>query len=180
MSPEDLVLTPTGLRFWNRRFPATWGRGGIVVEKREGDGATPVGRHGIVGMLYRPDRMAKPVDWAVPIRPRDLWCDDPKHADYNLMVQAPFSGSAEALRRADRLYDLVILTNWNWPFARKDGGGHGSAIFIHRWHRRCAPTAGCVALDPSDLFWIAQRITSQTKLLVERPTHLPSASAKPT
>ncbi|MEM8978323.1 MAG: L,D-transpeptidase family protein [Pseudomonadota bacterium] len=166
MSPEDLVVTPTGLRFWNRFFPMTLGRSGISSHKREGDGATPAGRHGIVGMLYRPDRMAKPADWAVPILPRDLWCDDPKHEDYNLMVKAPFQGSAEQLRRADPLYDLVILTNWNWPFARKDEGGHGSAIFIHRWRRPGAATEGCIALDPVHLLWIAERISYQTKLVV--------------
>ena len=167
MTPEDLVLTPRGLRFWNHHFPATWGRGGITRKKREGDRCTPVGHHGLVGLLYRPDRMDKPTDWAVPIHPRDLWCDDPKHGDYNLMVRGPFGGSAECLRRADPLYDLVILTNWNWPFARKDEGGHGSAIFIHRWRRPGYPTEGCIGLDPVHLWWIAQRITYKTQLVIK-------------
>ena len=38
----------------------------------------------------------------------------------------------ERLRRADPLYDLVILTDWNWPSAER---GRGSAIFMHRWRR---------------------------------------------
>ncbi|HBK15781.1 MAG TPA: hypothetical protein DDZ54_09220, partial [Erythrobacter sp.] len=53
MTPNDLVLTPTGLRFGGRRYPCTIGRGGISGAKREGDGATPAGIHRIVGMLYR-------------------------------------------------------------------------------------------------------------------------------
>ena len=73
----DLVLGPTGMRFLGRRFPCTIGRGGVVADKREGDGGTPVGAHEIIGMLYRPDRMTPPVPWARPIGPRDLWCDDP-------------------------------------------------------------------------------------------------------
>ena len=163
---DDLVLAKSGLRFRGKKFPCTHGRGGIRQDKREGDGATPVGVHRIVGMLFRPDRMAQPADWAVPIRAGDLWCDDPASEDYNLMVRKPFGQSAEALRRADPLYDLVLITDWNWPYARR---GRGSAIFIHRWRRPGHPTAGCVALRPDHLLWIAQRITHSTRLIVPYP-----------
>jgi len=163
MSPQDMVLTPTGLRFMGRVWPCTIGRGGVTGDKREGDGATPKGTHGIVGMLYRPDRMARPADWAVPIRPGDLWSDDPRHEDYNLMVRAPYGWSHEALRRADPLYDLVLITDWNWPRADR---GKGSAIFIHQWRRPGTPTAGCVALRRDHLRWIAGRIDYGTRLIV--------------
>ncbi len=163
MNTTDLVVTPRGLRFLNRRFPRTVGRGGITDRKREGDGATPRGVHRLVGMLYRPDRMARPADWALPIRPGDLWSDDPAHEDYNLMVRAPYPHSHEVLRRADPMYDLVILTDWNWPYAQR---GRGSAIFIHRWRRPGYPTAGCIGLRPTDLAWIAARIRYETRLIV--------------
>jgi len=163
MKPTDLVVTPTGLRFMNRRFACTLGRGGVTNDKREGDGASPRGVHDIVGLLYRPDRMGRPVDWAVPIRPGDLWSDDPGHEDYNLMVRAPYPHSHEALRRADPMYDLVLITNWNWPHAER---GRGSAIFIHQWRRPGFPTAGCVGLARRDLLWIAQRIEIGTKLRI--------------
>ncbi|MCF6444783.1 L,D-transpeptidase [Nereida sp. MMG025] len=162
-TPEDLVLTPKGVRFWNRHFPCTIGKSGVTDNKREGDGATPRGIHGIVGMLYRPDRMDKPTDWAVPIKPGDLWSDDPHHEDYNLMVRAPYPHSHERLRRADPLYDLVVLTDWNWPRAEYKAG---SAIFIHAWRRQGYPTEGCVAFRPDHLWWIAQRITYRTRLVV--------------
>jgi len=116
-----------------------------------------------VGMLYRPDRMARPADWALPIRPGDLWSDDPAHEDYNLMVRAPYPHSHEVLRRADPMYDLVILTDWNWPYAQR---GRGSAIFIHRWRRPGYPTAGCIGLRPTALAWIAARIRYETRLIV--------------
>lgn len=163
MRPTDLVVTPLGLRFLGRRFPCTVGRGGIRTHKREGDGATPRGIHGLIGMLYRPDRMARPADWARPIGPCDLWSDDPTHEDYNLMVRAPYAHSHERLRRADPMYDLVILTDWNWPQAER---GAGSAIFIHAWRRPGAPTEGCVALGARDLAWIAPRIRFGTRLIV--------------
>lgn len=158
-----MVLTPQGVRFAGRLVPCVTGKGGVVSDKREGDGATPRGVHGIVGMLYRPDRMARPTDWALPIGPRDLWCDDPGHEDYNLMVRAPFAASHERLQRADPLYDLVILTDWNWPRAEYR---RGSAIFLHRWRRPGYPTEGCVAFAPDHLLWIAKRITFGTRLIV--------------
>jgi len=158
-----MVLTRRGLRFAGRMWPCVVGRGGVSTRKREGDGATPAGVHRIVGMLYRPERMERPADWALPIRPGDLWSDDPGHEDYNLMVHAPYPHSHERLRRADPLYDLVILTDWNWPYAVK---GRGSAIFLHRWRRPGYPTEGCIAFAPRDLTAIAARISYQTRLVV--------------
>jgi len=157
------VLTPKGLRFLGRTFPCSVGRGGIRENKREGDGATPAGTHQVVGLLYRPGRIARPAGWALPIRPGNLWSDDPSDPDYNLMVRAPHAYSHEKLHRADRLYDLVILTNWNWPRARK---GAGSAIFLHRWRRPGHPTEGCIALNPRHLAWIAARIPYATQLII--------------
>ncbi|WP_136646357.1 L,D-transpeptidase [Tabrizicola sp. YIM 78059] len=165
MKREDIVVTATGARFMGRRFACTIGRAGIVParDKREGDGATPAGEHRLVGMFYRPDRLTRPAEWALPIGPLDLWSDDPRDPDYNLMVRAPHDFSHERLRRPDPMYDLVILTDWNWPHADP---GRGSAIFLHQWRRPGAPTAGCVAFSRRDLHWIAPRITHQTRLIV--------------
>ena len=168
MTPADLVVTPMGLRFLGRVFPCTVGRGGIIAaaDKREGDGATPAGVHRLVGMLYRPDRMARPAGWALPIGLMDLWSDDPRDADYNRMVRAPHGFSHERLRRADPMYDLVIVIGWNWPDAKP---GRGSAIFLHQWRRPGARTAGCVALSRRDLHWIAARVVPGTRLVVRAP-----------
>ena len=163
MTPDDLVLTPQGLRFQGALYPCTIGKGGINSRKTEGDGATPCGIHRIVGMLYRPDRIAQPTHWAVPIGPVDLWSDDPKSEDYNHMVTAPYPYSHEVLRRADPLYDLVILTDWNWPYSVS---GRGSAIFIHQWRRAGYPTEGCIALNRAHLNRIARRIKHRTRLII--------------
>ncbi len=160
-----MVLTPKGLRFRGRRFPCTIGKGGLSRAKREGDGTTPVGTHRIVGILYRPDRLPRPTDWAVPIGPSDLWSDDVEDPDYNLMVRAPHAFSHERLRRADPLYDLVILTDWNWPQAVP---GRGSAIFLHQWRRAGYPTQGCVAFRREHLMWIARHIGHGTRLIIPR------------
>jgi L,D-peptidoglycan transpeptidase YkuD (ErfK/YbiS/YcfS/YnhG family) len=159
----DMVLTPRGLRMGNRTIPCSIGLGGLTQHKREGDGSTPVGTHRIVGMLYRPDRMERPADWAIPIKPFDLWSDDVCDIDYNMMVRAPHHYSHEILRRSDPMYDLVILTNWNWPYPKK---GAGSAIFIHEWHRPHAPTAGCIGLSRANLLWVAKHIRYETQLII--------------
>lgn len=163
MTPLDLVVTPTGLRFLGRTFPCTIGRNGVTDDKREGDGCTPRGTHALIGMLYRPDRIARPADWALPIGLSDLWSDDPRDEDYNLMVRAPHPFSHEHLRRPDPLYDLVVLTGWNWPRAIRKAG---SAIFIHQWRRPGAPTAGCIGLPRAALHWIAPRISVRSHLVV--------------
>ena len=163
MLASDMVLTRTGLRFAGRMWPCTIGKGGVSAHKREGDGATPTGTHRIVGCLYRPDRMARPCDWALPIKPGDLWSDDPKHEDYNLMVRAPYPFSHERLRRADPLYDLVLITDWNWPYPVK---GRGSAIFLHAWRRKGYPTEGCIAFRPDHLKTITLAIRYETRLIV--------------
>ena len=161
----DLVLTPTGLRYGRTLLPCTIGRSGITTKKREGDGATPAGRHHIIGLLYRPDRIARrhlPA-WATPIGPRDLWCDAPDHAAYNHLTHAPFAASAERLRRADPLYDLILLTDWNWPQATPH---RGSAIFLHQWRRPGYPTAGCIAVARHDMLWLAQNAAPGTRQVV--------------
>lgn len=162
----DIVVGPMSARFLGRRFACTIGRGGIVPpgQKREGDGATPAGRHRIVGMLYRPDRMTRPTDWAQPIGPFDLWSDDPGDEDYNHLVRAPHAFSHEHLRRSDPMYDLILITDWNWPDARPD---NGSAIFLHQWRRICAPTAGCIAFSRRDLHWIARRLAPNSRLILQ-------------
>lgn len=146
-----------------RVLPCSIGKGGLSASKHEGDGATPIGVHRIAGMLYRPDRLARPAPWAEPIGPGDLWSDDAADADYNHHVRAPYAFSHERLSRADPLYDLVLVTDWNWPQAT---AGRGSAIFIHQWRRPGFPTEGCIAFSRLDLHWLAARIRPGTRIIV--------------
>ena len=163
MTPDDLVLTSRGVRFRGRLFPCSVGRGGVVADKREGDGGTPAGAHRITGMLYRADRIARPAGWARPIGPGDLWSDDGADPAYNTRVRVPHRFSHERLRRADPLYDLILLTDWNMTPAVP---GRGSAIFLHQWRRARYPTEGCIAFHRDHLAWIAARIGIGTLVLV--------------
>lgn len=162
-SRDEMHLRGDKLHAGGRQMPVSIGRSGLTDDKREGDGATPRGTLEIVGMLFRPDRVARPADWAQPIGPRDLWSDDVGDAAYNQAVRAPYSGSHEALKRPDPLYDLILLTNWNWPEATK---GAGSAIFLHTWRKPRHPTEGCLALSRKDLLWLAQRVQPGSRLII--------------
>src|SRR5690606_20908552 len=101
--------------------------------------------------------------WAEPIGPGDLWSDDPRDPDYNHPVRSPHRWSHERLRRPDPLYDIVFITDWNWPEAVP---GKGSAIFVHAWRRPRFPTAGCIAFRPDHLLWIAGRVRIGTRIVV--------------
>lgn len=159
----DLILTHAGLRFKGRVLPCAIGRGGLSAAKREGDGATPMGLHRIVGCLYRPDRCARPVAWARPIRPNDIWSDAPDQPDYNHLRRAPYAHSHEILRRPDPLYDIILLTDWNWPQATAFAG---SAIFVHQWRKPRHPTEGCLALRRDHLHWLTRNLTPGATLKV--------------
>ena len=156
-------LTPRGLSFAGRTLPCTHGRGGIRPDKREGDGATPRALLGITGCLYRPDRVTAPAPWALPILPGMLWSDAPEAPGYNQPVHAPYAPSHERMRRGDPLYDIVLLTDWNWP---DPVPGAGSAIFLHQWRRPGFPTEGCLAFSRADIRWIAERAAPGTPLLI--------------
>jgi len=163
MSAFDMVFASGRLHYLGRAMPATCGRGGVCDDKREGDGATPRGVLRIAVVMYRPDRVTSPGPWAVPIYPGDVWCDDPAHASYNHLCRTPLPASHEQMRRADPQYDIVMITDWNWPKARP---GAGSAIFLHQWRRPGAPTAGCVAVARPDMHWLAARAAPGTRLVV--------------
>ena len=159
----DLLVTKQGAWGFGRFWPCAIGKVGITNHKKEGDGATPSGILHVTGCLYRPDRIAMPARWARPIGPRDLWCDDPAHILYNHHAKAPLGASHEKLRRPDPLYDLVLLTDWNWPDAKP---GNGSAIFIHRWRKPRHPTEGCIAFDPQDLALLCQFLAPGARLKI--------------
>ena len=141
------------------------GRAGVIQEKREGDGATPSGRHRLVAVLYRTDRMSRPHTLlpVAAIGPDAGWCDDQADRNYNRPVRLPYPGSAERLWRDDRLYDLVVVLDYNLRPAKP---GRGSAIFLHLATPDFAPTAGCVAVDAEAMRRLLAAASEQTFLIV--------------
>jgi L,D-peptidoglycan transpeptidase YkuD (ErfK/YbiS/YcfS/YnhG family) len=95
----------------------------------------------------------------------DGWCDAPTHAAYNRPVRLPFPASTESMTRTDRLYDFVVVLDWNM---RRRGRGRGSAIFLHIARPGYPPTAGCVAVSPTDMLRLSPFLSPRTRLRVER------------
>lgn len=134
-------------------FPCALGRSGIVAEKVEGDGGTPVGRFPVRRLFYRHDRMGRPHSLipASPVQPHQGWCDAVESPHYNRPVTLPSRYRHEQLWRADGLYDLVLVIGHNDRPVRP---GAGSAVFVHVAHPAMTPTEGCIAFTPEDLLHI--------------------------
>lgn len=149
------------------RVRVALGRGGIRADKREGDGGTPRGRFRPLRLWWRADRAVRPRT-LLPVRrigPQDAWCEDPTDGRYNRPFRRSADMAGDRLMRADRLYDVIVEIDHN---TRPRVAGRGSAVFIHVARPGFAPTAGCVALRAQDLARLVQRLTSKTRILIQR------------
>jgi L,D-peptidoglycan transpeptidase YkuD (ErfK/YbiS/YcfS/YnhG family) len=170
-APQLLVRGLSGraqrgiLTYGALRVPCALGRSGRRVGKREGDGATPVGRFALRQAFYRADGLQRPRTRLplTALRGDDGWCDAPQDRNYNRKVRHPYPASAERLWRTDRLYDLVVVVGYN---DRPRVQGRGSAVFIHVAAPGLKPTEGCVALRRADLVRLIARLSPRAILNV--------------
>lgn len=140
------------------RLPCVIGKGGALpaTDKREGDGATPLGLWPVRAVLLRPDRAADVPRPALPwrwLRPEDGWSDDPADSGaYNRPVRLSHRFGHERLWRDDAAYDVILVVGHN---DAPPVPGAGSAIFFHQWvigaEGTPGPTEGCVAVSPEDM-----------------------------
>ena len=157
MAARSAAATRGMLKLGSLQVPCALGRTGCSARKREGDGATPIGRWTMREVLYRADRVARPRT-GLPlraIRQHDGWCDAPADRNYNRPVRHPYAASAERLWRQDGLYDLVVVLGYN---DRPRVRGRGSAIFMHVAAPGLGPTAGCIALERRHLVCLLARL----------------------
>lgn len=151
-APKFEAMASGQLRWPGGAHRCALGRGGVksAEEKREGDGATPLGVWPMRRVFFRPDRTPQPATALQidPLTPQMGWCDDPASRDYNTLVALPFAASHENLWRPDELYDLIVVLGFNDAPPQP---GLGSAIFLHVAHADFTPTEGCVAASPTAL-----------------------------
>lgn len=148
-------------------IPCALGRAGRSVLKREGDGATPIGRWRFGQLYWRPDRRRVPPA-ALPAKPmrRDMgWCDAVADRNYNRPVRLPYPAGHEELWRKDGLYDVVVTLSHN---TRPRLRGLGSAVFFHLASQDLKPTAGCVAVRPHDVERVLCHLGPATRLVIGR------------
>jgi L,D-peptidoglycan transpeptidase YkuD (ErfK/YbiS/YcfS/YnhG family) len=159
----NLLVTGNQLHAGQHIFTCAHGKGGFSNDKREGDGATPLGIFPLRQLLYRADRESAPRT-ALPISaiaPDDGWCDAPEHPHYNVPVKTPFAASHEKLWRDEHVYDFIIPLGYN---DAPPHPGKGSAIFLHLAKPGYTPTEGCIALSREDFLWLLPQLTPKTRI----------------
>ncbi len=141
------------------------GRGGILANKFEGDGATPRGRFRLLRLWWRADRSPRPRTQLPvrPIRPDDGWCEDPNDRLYNRPSRLVEGAPGDRLRRDDHLYDFIVEIGHN---TRPRIRNRGSAVFIHVARPGYAPTAGCVAMKAADLVRLLPDLSRNGSIIV--------------
>ena len=146
-------------------FRCALGTGGISVNKFEGDGATPFGLWRLQEILYRSDRVVRPVSRlrVRPIEPGSGWCDQVGDRNYNRPVKLPYTGSAETLWREDEIYDIIVVLSHNRSPRIQN---RGSAVFMHIARKGYSPTAGCIALARRDLLKLLNWVEPNQRIVI--------------
>src|SRR5690348_8735858 len=137
-------------------LPVALGRGGILANKREGDGGTPRGVFHPRKLWWRADRHVRPRTHlpAHAIRPEDAWCEDPSDRHYNRPIRLTHEAPGDRLTRKDHLYDFIVEIDHN---TRPRVAGRGSAVFLHLARENFGPTAGCVSMTEAAMLHLLRR-----------------------
>ncbi len=161
-----IIVKESGhLTFKNLKFRCTLGKAGIGKKIREGDSITPRGIFKLVKVFYRADKIKNLQTSLKKIRIKKNmgWCDDSKSKFYNKLIRLPSNFGCEKLYRSDRLYDLVVVLNYNLNPIIKN---KGSAIFIHVAKKTFKKTEGCIALNKENLINLLSVIRKNTKIKI--------------
>src|ERR1700754_1815567 len=140
-------------------IPVALGRGGILANKREGDGGTPRGTFSPRKLWWRADRFPRPRTFLSTraITPTDAWCEDPNDRHYNQQIRVARYHKGDRLTRADHLYDFIVEIDHN---TRPRVAGRGSAVFLHLARDNFGPTAGCAATTNAAMLHLLRRLGS--------------------
>ena len=153
-----IIINKSGyLKYKNLKFKCALGKAGIGEKKKEGDFITPKGKYKIIKVYYRADRIKKiKTNFRLyQIKKNMGWCDDPLSKNYNKLIKLPSKFGHEKLYRKDKLYDLILVLNYNFKPIIKN---KGSAIFIHIANKNYKKTKGCIGLKKKDLIFILKDI----------------------
>ncbi len=152
---------------------ASIGRTGFALpgEKIEGDGKSPSGIFDL-GQLYTYEASVKTSLPFIQTNLEDKWIDDPDHENYNTHIRGNTNAkSFEHLKLSSIDYKYCMVIEYNTHPVVK---GKGSAIFFHLADVNYSPTAGCVAIQESDmdqiLLWLDPN--KQKAILMGNKNHL--------
>lgn len=158
--------TANGTRQELLRTQAYVGRNGCSVDKREGDGKTPVG----VYEIRRGFGLATPPAAGIAytqLSGGEKWVDDVASARYNQWVTKDTKPvdwkSAEDLPKEAIAYKYVAVIEYNTANIVK---GAGSAIFLHCTEGK--PTSGCISVPEEAMIKILGLIQPGTRIAIAR------------
>jgi L,D-peptidoglycan transpeptidase YkuD (ErfK/YbiS/YcfS/YnhG family) len=161
----NIKLKKKFLYYKNYKLRCAIGKRGITSNKKEGDKKTPKGTFTFGLLFYRKDKI---IDLNSSLKKQIIkknmgWCDDSDSKFYNQLIRFPFKDSAEKLWLKKRMYDLILVINYNLkPTIKK----RGSAIFLHLANKNYTPTRGCIALSKKDMLLLINNINKKTKLII--------------
>ena len=172
--------TLVALEFVNKKWKmklrpvlASIGRTGFALpgEKIEGDGKSPTGVF-TLGQLYTYEASVNTSLPFIQTNADDKWIDDPNHENYNTHIRGNTTAkSFEHLKLSSIDYKYCMVIEYNTQPVVK---GKGSAIFFHLATPNYDPTAGCVAIQESDmdkiLLWLDPN--KQKAILMGNKNHL--------
>jgi L,D-peptidoglycan transpeptidase YkuD (ErfK/YbiS/YcfS/YnhG family) len=157
-----IIVKKSGyLKYKNFKFRCALGKNGIKKKIKEGDNITPKGKFKLTKIYYRQDKIKKIkcLIKKIGIKKNMGWCDDPKSNFYNQQIKLPSKFGHEKLYRNDRIYDLLVVVNYNTKPIIKN---KGSAIFLHIAKKNYEKTKGCVALKKKHLIQLLAVIRKNT------------------
>jgi L,D-peptidoglycan transpeptidase YkuD (ErfK/YbiS/YcfS/YnhG family) len=152
---------------------ASIGRTGFALPgaKIEGDGKSPTGVFAF-GQLYTYEASVNTTLPFTQTNADDKWIDDPNHENYNTHIRGNTTAkSFEYLKLSSIDYKYCMVIEYNTQPVVK---GKGSAIFFHLADANYSPTAGCVAIQETDmdkiLLWLDPN--KQKAILMGNKNHL--------
>jgi L,D-peptidoglycan transpeptidase YkuD (ErfK/YbiS/YcfS/YnhG family) len=144
-------------------FPARIGRNGMRLNRREGDGTTPIGTFPIAATMYGNAPNPGVRFRYVRLRCGDWWVEDSRSPAYNTFqrlgcgVRPPFKVTTPDMSKERRAYTHLAVIGFNMhPVVP----GRGSAIFLHA--QTGGPTNGCISLRRADLVRVLRWLTPGT------------------
>jgi L,D-peptidoglycan transpeptidase YkuD (ErfK/YbiS/YcfS/YnhG family) len=170
VSATRLQTTSATLHAWRRNgdcwqhvagpYTARVGWNGLRVNRREGDGTTPIGAFPILPRMYGNDPNPGVRFPYTRLRCGDWWVEDPRSPAYNTFqrigcgVKPPFKVTTPDMSRSRRAYRYLAVIGFN---TKPIVPGRGSGIFLHvQVH---SSTNGCVSLPSPALLRVLRWLT---------------------
>ena len=148
----------------NLQVVGFFGRNGVIANKKEGDGATPLGVY-TFGRAFGVEDDPGSILPYTKLTDNDVWVDDVSSVYYNQWQSKnnPDADwkSAEDLAKYDIAYKYVLTINYN---TKPIVAGLGSAIFLHCSTDR--PTAGCISVPEEAMIYLLGFVDGETKIAI--------------